>query len=401
MLFDFTKVEEKKMPINTKRAKEIMKEKGIQALLASSPENFFYATDMYIPFIDRFRGLSSGFGQFAFIPLEGEPAMCVTELDADLTKIIARVKDQRFSKTWAYFKRDKSERIDTYHNPGEALVDVVKEKGLTKSRIGIEEKVLPIVDYRRISENLPDVEFVDASKTFLEVRAVKIQEEIDRIRRAVDISVEAFEAAFAIAKEGTTETEFMGAFQQELIKQDGYIHKGLIHWNLTTGVHSATVRRGWPLDHKLKKDDVIRFDGGAIYKGYRCDMARARVFGSASDKIKKVYNALRKAQESILDMVKPGVLFSDLFKKGMRIVKEMADPEFERNHLGHSLGIITEEEPLIAPNNDIPLEENMVLSVEVPYYWTGVGGFNVEDVVLVTSDGHEVLSSKSPKDLEM
>jgi Xaa-Pro aminopeptidase len=383
------------------RAKKVMKELGLEAIVASSPENFFYSTDLYIPFVDRFRGFSSGFGQFALIPLEGKPTMCVTELDADLAKMISKVEDQRFAKTWAYFNREDSESIDTYPDTLSSFVDVVKEKGLEKSRIGFEEKVLPVVDYRRITKHLPDMTFIDASKTFLEIRAVKIQEEVDRMRRAVDISVKAFEAAFAIAKEGVTEKEFMGAFQRELIKQDGYIHKGLIHWNLTTGVHSATVRRGWPLDHGLHKGDVIRFDGGAIYKGYRCDIARARVLGKAAEKVKKVYNALWKAEESMIEMIKPGVLFSDLFKAGMKIVKENADPNFERKHLGHGLGIITEEEPLVNAVNDRPLEENMVLSIEVPYYWTGVGGFNVEDVVLVTPDGHDVLSSESPKDLEM
>ncbi len=391
----------KKMPINMKRAKQIMEERDLDAVLASSPENFFYVTDLYIPFVDRFRGFTSGFGQFALVPREGEPTMCITELDADLSKIISRVDDQRFSKTWAYFKREREHKIDTYENPVKALADVAEEKSLTKSKIGFEEKTLPIVDYQSITNALPDVEFVNASKTFLDIRAVKIEEEIQRIRRAVDISVAAFEAAFAVAREGATEGEFLGAFQAEIIKQGGFMHKGLVHQNFTIGEHSATVRRGWPLDHKLKKGDIMRFDGGAIWKGYRCDYARARVLGKADDKVKKIYNSLRKAEETMIDMIKPGVKFSDLFKTGMEIVREHGDPNYERKHLGHGLGLITEELPLIGPDTDVLLEENMVLSIETPYYWTGVGGFNVEDVVLVTADGAEVLSDASPKELEM
>jgi Xaa-Pro aminopeptidase len=130
-------------------------------------------------------------------------------------------------------------------------------------------------------------------------------------------------------------------------------------------------------------------------------MARARVLGTASEKVKKLYNALWKAEETMINMIKPGIPFSDLFKTGMKIVRYAADPNFERKHLGHGLGLITEEEPIIGPKNDLPIEENMILSVEVPYYWTGVGGFNVEDVVLVTSDGHEILTAESPKDLEI
>lgn len=383
------------------RAKELMQKNELDAILASSPENFFYATDLYIPFVDRFRGFTSGFGQFALIPFEGNPTMCVTELDADLAKETGRIEDQRFTKTWAYFNREEAGKIHTYPETVSALVDVLNEKGLTDAKIGFEEKVLPIADYNRITKELPKVRFKDASNLFLQVRAVKIQEEINRMRRAAEISVQAFEAAFGVAREGATESEFMGAFQQELINQDGYIHKGLIHWNLTTGVHSATVRRGWPLDHKLQKGDVMRFDGGAIYKGYRCDMARARILGSATEKVKKLYQALWKAEETMISMIKPGVRFSDLFKAGMKIVRGTADPNFERKHLGHGLGLITEEEPVIGPKNSSFLEENMVLSVEVPYYWTGVGGFNVEDVVLVTSHGHEILTAGSPKDLEI
>ncbi|MFW9779461.1 MAG: M24 family metallopeptidase [Candidatus Heimdallarchaeota archaeon] len=389
------------MPINMDRAKELMQKNELDALLASSPENFFYSTDLYIPFVDRFRGFTSGFGQFALIPVEGNPTMCVTELDADLAKEIGRIQDQRFTKTWAYFNREDAGKIHTYPETVSALVDVLNEKGLTGAKIGFEEKVLPIADYNRITKELPNVRFKDASNLFLQVRAVKIQEEINRMRRAAEISVHAFEAAFEMAREGATESELMGAFQQELIKQDGYIHKGLIHWNLTTGVHSATVRRGWPLDHKLQKGDVMRFDGGAIYKGYRCDMARARTLGSATEKVKRLYQALWKAEETMISMIKPGVPFSDLFKAGMKIVRDTADPNFERKHLGHGLGLITEEEPVIGPKNNSPIKENMVLSVEVPYYWTGVGGFNVEDVVLVTSQGHEILTAGSPKDLEI
>ncbi len=384
-----------------KRAKKIMKERKLDALLASSPENFFYAGDLYIPFIDRFRGFSSGFGQFVLIPLDGDPVLCVTALDADLAKVVSPIKDQRFTKTWAYFKRENEDEIDVYDNTVVALEDVLKEKGLTKATIGIEEKTLPIVDFRKIVDKLPDVKFHDASKTFLDIRAVKIKEEVDRIKRACEISEKGFEAAFAVAKEGATEADFLGAFQLEITKQGGFMHKGLIHQNLTIGKESATVRRGWPLDHKLKKGDVMRFDGGAIYYGYRCDFARCRVLGEPSEKIVKVYSALAEAERRIVDMIEPGVKFSDLFKTGIETVREMGYPEFERSHLGHGLGLITEEEPLVNPNNHIELEENMVLSIEVPYYWTGVAGFNVEDVVHVTSDGHEIFTPNLHRGLEL
>ena len=389
------------MPLNLERAQNKINELGLDAILASSPENFFYASDLYIPFIDRFRGFLSGLGAFALIPREGDVIVSTTALDADLAKLTSPIKDVRFTRTWAYFQRDGAHEIDVYENPVESLTEIVKEKGLSKAKIGMEEKTLPIGDYRNITKSLPDVEFVDSSKTFLDIRAVKLQEEIDRIRKACEVSEKAFDAAFSICKEGTSEAEILGAFQQKVLDELGYIPKGIHHQNFTIGKHSATVRRGEPLDLKLKKGDIMRFDGGAIYKGYRCDFARTHVLGKAEDKVKKVYNALVSAELNIIDMIKPGVKFSDLFKMGLKTVQEAGYPEFERKHFGHGLGLITEEEPLISPYNDTLVEENMVLCVEVPYYWTGVGGFNAEDVVRVHSDGVEILTPNLSKELEM
>jgi len=389
------------MPINLERAQKIMTEHGLDAILASSPENFFYASDLYIPFVDRFRGFLSGLGAFALIPREGDIIVSTTALDADLAKLTSPIKDVRFTRTWAYFQRDGAHEIDVYENPVESLTEIVKEKGLSKARIGMEEKTLPVGDYRNITKSLPDVEFVDSSKTLLDIRAVKIQEEIDRIRKACDVSEKAFAAAFAICKEGTSEAEILGAFQQAVLNELGYIPKGIHHQNFTIGKHSATVRRGEPLDLTLRKGDIMRFDGGAIYKGYRCDFARTHVLGKAEDKVKKVYNALVKAEQNIIGMIKPGAKFSDLFKMGLKTVQESGYPDFERKHFGHGLGLITEEEPLISPYNDTLVEENMVLCVEVPYYWTGVGGFNAEDVVRVHSDGVEILTPNLSKVLEM
>lgn len=389
------------MPINLKRAQQIMTEIGIDAILASSPENFFYASDLYIPFIDRFRGFLSGLGSFALIPKDGDVVVSTTALDAELAKITSPVKDIRFTRTWAYFQRDDEHHIDVYENPVESLKEIIDEKGLAKGSIGIEEKTLPIGDYRNIASSLPTVEFIDASKTLLDIRAVKLAEEIQRIKRACEISEKAFDAAFSICKEGTSEAEILGAFQQSILNQLGYIPKGILHQNFTIGVHSATVRRGEPLDLKLKKGDVMRFDGGAIFKGYRCDFARTHVLGTAENRVQKVYNALVKAEQNIIGMIRPGVKFSDLFRMGLKTVQESGYPDFIRKHFGHGLGLITEEEPLIGPSNDSLVEEDMILCVEVPYYWTGVGGFNAEDVVRVKPDGVEILTPNLTKELEI
>jgi len=386
------------MLVNYERARNLMQERGMQALIASSPENFFYCSDLYMPFVDRFRGLSGGFGMFVLIPLDGEPVLCVSALDADLARKTSWIQDQRYSRTWAYIRR--KDEIKVYDNPIAVLSEVMQEKGLETGKVGIEEKVLPYGDFRLISAKLPKTTFIDASKTFLEIRSVKTREEISRIKIATELTEKAFGAAFRIAKVGVTEADLLRAFQLDIIKNGGYIHQGIIHSNLTAGKESATIRRSWPLELKLKNGDIMRFDGGTIYKGYRSDMARCRVIGSPSEKAKRLYAAVKTAQERIVDSIKPGVKLSDLFHMGLSTVREMGYPDFQRSHFGHGLGLITEEEPLVSANSDVVIEKDMVLCIEVPYYWVGFGGLTVEDVVRVTTSGHQVLSPLLHRELQ-
>jgi len=149
------------------------------------------------------------------------------------------------------------------------------------------------------------------------------------------------------------------------------------------GRRTAFVDIALPTDYKLKRGDIIRFDGGCRYRGYPCDMARSAVLGQPSAKLKKYWNAIFEGEQLAIDMAKPGVKASVIFNSVVDKVRRSGIQHYNRHHTGHGWGIEGYDPPLIGPKNNTPLEEGMVLCFETPYYEVGWGGILHEDIVVI------------------
>jgi Xaa-Pro aminopeptidase len=145
----------------------------------------------------------------------------------------------------------------------------------------------------------------------------------------------------------------------------------------------------------LKAGDILRFDVTAIRRGHFSDLSRSASIGSPPGEAKRLYVALRGAVEAMVSSVRPGFPVKELFRMGMEKVRGAGYPSYQRGNLGHGLGLGHYEEPFITPENDTPLQPGMVLAVEAPYYVAGRFGLNVENNVLVTENGHEILDDLS------
>ena len=134
---------------------------------------------------------------------------------------------------------------------------------------------------------------------------------------------------------------------------------------------------------------------------YTTDFSRSWLIPDADPLLVEIKDILYQAQQNMIKSIKVGMKFSDLFNLGFNQVRESI-PNYTRGHLGHSisLGPQTAEYPVINKDNHDTIKENMILCVEVPLYISGFGGFNIEDMILVTKDGAEVLSHRSPHYLE-
>ncbi len=157
---------------------------------------------------------------------------------------------------------------------------------------------------------------------------------------------------------------------------------------------------GTPGERKIQKGDFILFDLGVVYEGYCSDITRTVAFGEPSEKQREIYETVKKAEQTAIDMIRPGVKARDLDKAARDVITEAGYGEYFTHRLGHGLGISVHEFPSVTGTNEMELEEGMVFTVEPGIYHPEITGVRIEDDVVVTSDGVEVLT-KFPKELQI
>ena len=385
------------------KARKMAEEHEIDVLIVSSPENVYY-TSGFLSFTGVTGIIRSGFFVVILREKDKEPALIYPFASTRDRLLTAEpwIKDRRpHSKYFLYAKEDSlmAEVARAEKDPIESLLKVLKERELTSGLIGIEENHITVDISRKLGEKLPNANFKDISQIFLELRAIKTEDEILKIRRATEATERAIQAFQKIAEEGVTEIELDMEYMKSLAKEKG------LGWNTRTiaaGVNTANPTH-IPTNYRLKKGDLITFDGGVyyhgyaggVYQGYCSDIARMAVLGEPSKRQERIYNAILGAQQKAIQSVKPGVKASEIFHTAVKEMRRAGYRAYDRHYIGHGIGIKLTETPSITRDNDQPLEAGMVLCVEAPYRIVGFGGFNVEDTIVVTEDGTEYLSTIS------
>ena len=367
-----------------------MVERKIDALVVCSNENIYYASGFYL---EGYRGAMawSLMPQFLVLPREdlGAPTLIVNNCVFELAKRMSWVEDVRTYVTGSFLERSK-EIKDYASTPIDAVTMLLKELNIANGNIGIEEDRISADIFLKIRNRLKLANLVEASDILKNMRLIKSEEEINRIKKAVEISEKGFLAARRAIESGASELEIMKAFMETAIKEGAY---GFVQINMGSGSRSSDPI-SFPSDYKPRKGDFIRMDFGVKYKWYCSDIARCAAVGEVPAKFKKMYYALLNAQRKAIKMIKPGIKMSEIFKVGIKTAKVSGHfGEYARTNIGHHIGLELEEDPFIRPDVEMTLEPNMVLCVELPYYITGLVGMNIEDVVLVTEDGCEELSN--------
>ena len=209
-------------------------------------------------------------------------------------------------------------------------------------------------------------------------------DEIARLERAAEITEDAFHAALACARPGISERELARLFETEVVRQGWTPVHG--HARVTFGERAA-LSDTLPSERALRAGDVMRFDLLATYEGYRADIARTAVCGDADPRYARYYEAMLAGADAGMAALRPGLAVERIFEIAMRTAREHGVPHYQRQHVGHAIRLEVYDEFGIAPGITIPLEEDMVLCVETPYYEIGWGGVQIEDLVRVTPGG--------------
>jgi Xaa-Pro dipeptidase len=269
-----------------------------------------------------------------------------------------------------------------------ALTAALNDHRLNKARIGLDETGLSLDDVTRLKSAFPDAVFEPANDLLRQVRAVKTEAEISHLARIAATTERSISAALDAAQIGMSEQEMARIFHGQTVNEDAMPVLGCIGFGERTALMNVQ-----PSSRRLQQRDLIRFDVGGHYGQYRADIARIASVGEPSREVRTKFDALYKGVMRGIDMVRPGIQAGDLFDAIIDTVRQEGILHYQRNHVGHGIGLDGYDFPLIAPGSATVLEAGMVLCLETPYYEIGRFGLQVEDMLVVREDGAEVLSA--------
>jgi Xaa-Pro dipeptidase len=338
-----------------------------------------------------------------FVPLEGKPLLLV---------------------------RREVERARV-ESPLEVVVDIESTRelpslirghwGRLPQTLGLELDVLPVRDYFRYQGLFPGVRFMDASPVMRDVRKIKSPFEIELMRVAGDIGRKVYQEAREILKEGMTEIEFGGLLEAAAKR---YGHEGLLRvrslnyeaytWHVLSGPSGGIVSQSdspmgglglspaFPVGASrrvMRAHEPILVDFGTCYHGYQADETRMFSIGEMGGKFINAFYACREIHDAVLEETRPGANCEAIFQKTLRLAEQLGysdnylgPPGLQTRFIAHGIGLELNELPFLAQGQAYPLEEGMTFAVEPKIVFPGEGAVGLENTVLVTRDGYEILT---------
>lgn len=370
------------------RARKLIADNGLDVLLITEPNNYTY-------FSGGHRDFSFSRPMVMVLPREKDPVVMVHDLFDASQHRESWVEDIRSYSSISGF-------------PVELLKNVCSDLGINAGRIGAElgreqRLGLPYNDFVKITKELPNAQFIDASDILWELRMIKSEAEIDYLRKACEISSRAFEKCFKKLRPGMSEKEAAKILYDATVEEGGssvwvVINSGPYNYDSGFLPH--------PGNYTLEKGNMLWFDTGCHYNGYASDFSRMAAIGDPSDEQKKMYEIVDSVTRKCVEAIRPGIKASDLSrlcntefeKAGIKEIwgeGDCSSPQSNKaQRIGHGIGMATTEPPHIALFDHTEIKAGMVITIE-PTVVTNYGHFNIEADVLVVEDSYDVLSVAS------
>ena len=403
------------MLFNKSRAIEYMRRCGLDALVATSPVNITYFTDYYMWMDPLFKeymmspGAPPDLAQaYAVFPLEGEPALVVSPLSAvnaaDLwVRDLVIFGDTGLDDSIPPGTLSPANRriYDLLHGPRQnatstdALLSILKTRGLTEARIGLEREGLTPKAKQALDGALPRAAVKDCSNLLRLIRAVKSPDELERMARAAQISEQVGMECLAMARPGRPAADLVQHYRARVAEQ------GADFDHFAYGIQGMGIAT--EPDYRFADDDVMFVDFGCLYQRYFSDTGTTLALPAASPALLERHAALRGCMAAGMETAKPGVkasavrgaMWQALDEHGIRA----ANPH------GHGLGLELRDYPILVPDNglrirddcidvpsDLPLEVDMVFNLESAIFMAGVASPHIERTFVVTPDGCRALT---------
>lgn len=356
------------------RLRKMAEEYNIDAFFITSEPNIRYFSGFSTFAIERLIAL--------IIPTAShvEPILIVPKLEVEKARNLS------------FFKKNIRD-YDDVDDPTWIISKVMKELKLTEGVLGVEGS-LPIRFYRLIKKAIPSLKVREASIVFERLRSIKSMEEIEIMQKAADIVIKGIKAGIEAIKTGISEISIAFEIKREIIELGGEI----IPFCLVLSGENSALPHGNTSSKRIRKGDTVIIDVGAAYKGYYADVTRTIFIGEINEKQKEIYNIVLRAQENAINSVKPWIKACQVDMAARSFIKEAGYDAFFVHRTGHGLGLEVHEEPYITQTNKTLLKPRMVFTIEPGIYIPNSFGIRIEDDILVTEYGKEVLTKMS-KDL--
>jgi Xaa-Pro aminopeptidase len=272
-----------------------------------------------------------------------------------------------------------------------AVVASIHRKRL--KRVGFEASRMLYDMHRRIKESLPlGATLKPLGPVIEKLRMIKSPEEVARIRRSVLTNSQAFANTVPAIRPGVSESSIAAEVEYQMRRLGA--ERSAFDTIVAFGARSA-LPHAQPTAGQLSNNELVLIDMGSCQDGYMSDMTRVLFLGRPSSRVRKMYRAVAKAQLAALDAVRAGVTAGQVDRQARKVLEsEGLGKEFVHS-TGHGLGLEIHEPPRLGKRDKTRLEAGMAITIEPGAYIRGFGGIRIEDTVLVTKTGCEVLTPTS------
>ncbi|WP_442602201.1 M24 family metallopeptidase [Paenibacillus sp. KN14-4R] len=347
-----------------------MERQSLDVLLVTMPKHVYYLTGFFTDPHERFLGLILVKGQ--------DPFLLVPALDLEKAQQVSSV-----STIYAH--------TDT-QNPYAVL------KGYLPSSIanfGVEKSHLTVANYEALNTHVGAKAWVDIEQPLREMRVIKTPEEIVTMKHAIRVVEDVLRAGVAKVRVGATEIEIVAELEYQMRKLGA---QGPSFSTMVLAGEKSGLPHGEPGTRKIQDGELLLMDLGVFVDGYASDITRTFAVGDLSAKNKEMYDIVLQANLRGIEAVRPNVTFASIDYAARKSIIDRGYGDYFITRLGHGLGLEIHEYPSMHGENQDKAREGMVFTIEPGLYIPSVGGVRIEDDVLVTADGVEVLTS-FPKEL--
>jgi Xaa-Pro dipeptidase len=273
---------------------------------------------------------------------------------------------------------------------GNVFRKAAQSLSLDGKKIGVEPRQLRLLEFRYVKDGAPEADFPDAGGVLSELRLKKDKAEVEAMRRAVKIAQDALEATIPSLKIEMTEKALAGELVSQLLRHgsDPEIPFAPI---VSSGPNAANPHAS-PSDRKLKAGDLLVVDWGAAYEGYVSDLTRTFAVGDVDEEYRKIHRIVQEANAAGRAAARPGVPCANVDKAARDVIEKAGYGEYFTHRTGHGIGLEGHEEPYMRGDNMQLLEPGMAFTVEPGIYLPNRNGVRIEDNVVITETGADVLS---------